>query len=158
MLAVRAYYDNVEGPYQRADVYYSSNSFPGYYWFFPTGKTTANVGIGIVKETFPSNEMHLQELLKDTIAKDPALRHRVGKAVLRGKIVGWPLSTFDPNMQITADRVLLTGDAAGLINSLNGEGIQTALSSGRWAAETLINCLTKKYTWPNMISKLTGVQ
>jgi hypothetical protein len=36
--------------------------------------------------------------------------------------------------------VLLTGDAAGLINSLNGEGIQYALLSGRWAAETLIDC------------------
>jgi hypothetical protein len=46
-------------------------------------------------------------------------------------------------MQIVADRILLTGDAAGLINSLNGEGIQTAVSSGRWAAETLIDCLQK---------------
>ena len=76
MLAVRAYYENMEGPWQRADVYYSSNSFPGYYWLFPTGKTTANVGIGIVKETFPENQMHLHELLKDTIEKDPALRNR----------------------------------------------------------------------------------
>ncbi len=143
MLAVRAYFDNMEGPWQRADVYYSSNSFPGYYWLFPTGKTTANVGIGMVKETFPENEMHLDELLKETIEKDPALRQRIGKAVLKGKIVGWPLSTFDPDMQLVADRVLLTGDAAGLINSLNGEGIQTAISSGRWAAETLIDCLQK---------------
>ncbi len=143
MLAVRAYFDHMEGPWQRADVYYSSNSFPGYYWLFPTGKTTANVGIGIVKETFPENQTHLDALLKDTIEKDPALRDRVGRAVLRGKIAGWPLSTFDPGMQLVADRVLLAGDAAGLINSLNGEGIQTAVSSGRWAAETLIDCLQK---------------
>ncbi len=143
MLAVRAYYDNMEGPWQRADVYYSSNSFPGYYWLFPTGKTTANVGIGMVKETFPENETHLNDLLKHTVENDPALRRRVGKAKLRGKIVGWPLSTFDPDMQITAHRILLAGDAAGLINSLNGEGIQTAISSGRWAAETLMDCLQK---------------
>ena len=39
-------------------------------------------------------------------------------------------------------RVLLAGDAAGLINSLNGEGIQYALLSGRWAAECLKHCLT----------------
>ncbi len=148
MLAVRAYFDNMEGPWQRADVYYSSDSFPGYYWLFPTGKTTANVGIGMVKETFPENEMHLDELLRDTIENDLALRNRVGRAVLRGKIVGWPLSTFDPEMQIVADRVLLVGDAAGLINSLNGEGIQTAISSGRWAAETLVDCLQK-----NMLTK-----
>jgi flavin-dependent dehydrogenase len=36
--------------------------------------------------------------------------------------------------------VLLAGDAAGLINPLNGEGIQYALLSGRWAAETVIAC------------------
>ena len=143
MLAVRAYFDNINGPGKRADVYYSSNSFPGYYWLFPTGPTSANVGVGMVNETFPENQTHLNELLKDIIEKDPALRQRIGKGILRGKIVGWPLSTFDPNMQIVADRILLTGDAAGLINSLNGEGIQTAVSSGRWAAETLIDCLQK---------------
>ncbi|MBC7874801.1 MAG: geranylgeranyl reductase family protein [Ferruginibacter sp.] len=143
MLAVRAYFDRTEGPGSRADVYYSSGSFPGYYWFFPTGKTTANVGIGMVLETFPENQMHLNDLLKDIIEKDPAFRRRIGNGVIQGKITGWPLSTFDPNMQIVADRVLLTGDAAGLINSLNGEGIQTALSSGRWAAEVLIDCLQK---------------
>ena len=67
MLAVRAYYDQVEGPCNRADVYYSSDSFPGYYWFFPTGKTTANVGIGMVLETFPENQMHLNDLLNEII-------------------------------------------------------------------------------------------
>ena len=38
-------------------------------------------------------------------------------------------------------RVMLIGDAAGLINPLNGEGIQYALLSARWAAETLAPCL-----------------
>ncbi len=143
MLAVRAYYENIEGPCSRADVYYSSKSFPGYYWLFPTGKMTANVGLGIVHDTFPENEMHLNELLNETIESDPSFRRRIGKGSIRGKIVGWPLSTFDPNKEIVSDRILLTGDAAGLINSLNGEGIQTAISSGRWAAETLIDCLQK---------------
>jgi flavin-dependent dehydrogenase len=97
MLAVRAYFDNINGPGRQADVYYSSNSFPGYYWLFPTGETTANVGVGIVNETFPENQLHLNELLRDIIEKDPALRHRIGKGVLRGKITGWPLS---PSTQI----------------------------------------------------------
>jgi hypothetical protein len=35
------------------------------------------------------------------------------------------------------DGLVLVGDAAGLINSLNGEGIQYALLSARWAAETI---------------------
>jgi menaquinone-9 beta-reductase len=36
---------------------------------------------------------------------------------------------------------MLIGDAASLINPLNGEGIQYALLSARWAAETLAPCL-----------------
>ncbi len=36
--------------------------------------------------------------------------------------------------------MMLIGDAAGLINSLNGEGIQYALLSGRWAAEVALTC------------------
>ena len=36
---------------------------------------------------------------------------------------------------------MLVGDAAGLVNPLNGEGIQYALLSGRWASEVAISCL-----------------
>jgi len=36
---------------------------------------------------------------------------------------------------------MLIGDAASLINPLNGEGIQYALLSAHWAAETLAPCL-----------------
>jgi hypothetical protein len=39
--------------------------------------------------------------------------------------------------------VVLAGDAAGLINPLNGEGIQYALLSGRWASGTVQRCFTK---------------
>jgi hypothetical protein len=36
-------------------------------------------------------------------------------------------------------RTLLVGDAAGLVNSLQGEGISQALGSGRWAAEAVLS-------------------
>ena len=36
------------------------------------------------------------------------------------------------------DRVLLTGDAAGLVNPLQGEGISQAMGSGRAAAEAIL--------------------
>ena len=37
-----------------------------------------------------------------------------------------------------AGRVLLAGDAAGLVNPLQGEGIAQAMRSGRWAAEAIL--------------------
>ena len=54
---------------------------------------------------------------------------------MRGKVLGHPLTTYDPRLPLIGDRVMLLGDAAGLINPLNGEGIQYALHSARWAAD-----------------------
>ena len=140
IVAVRAYFENINCMSNQAELYFTSKSFPGYYWFFPTGKNEANIGVGMVLDNFPKEEINLKELLIDLIASDDTLKQKIGNGKLKDKVVGWPLSTYNPDIKITADRVLLTGDAAGLINSLNGEGIQYALLSGRWAAETLIKC------------------
>ena len=72
-----------------------------------------------------------------------ALRNRLARARIAGKIVGWPLATYDPSLAVFDERVLLVGDAAGFINPLNGEGIQYALLSARWAAECAINSLER---------------
>jgi menaquinone-9 beta-reductase len=138
IMAVRAYYEDVEGPADRADLFFSADSFPGYYWLFPTAERSANVGIGMLLETLPPVTDHLPTLLERQIERDPALRARLQHAHLAGKIVGWPLTTYNPAAQVVGTRVMLVGDAAGLINPLNGEGIQYALQSGRWAAETAL--------------------
>jgi geranylgeranyl reductase family protein len=138
IIAVRGYYRGIHGPAARADLYFSARSFPGYYWLFPIGPHEANVGVGMVRRTVPPTAEHLRKLLLDLVEDDPALRGRIGTGSLDGKIVGWPLTTYDPRAKITGDRTLLVGDAAGLINPLNGEGIQYALQSARWASETLV--------------------
>ena len=144
IIAVRGYYSNVDAGYARAELYFSEASFPGYYWFFPTSATTANVGVGMVGETIPSHGEHLRTLLLDLVENDPALRARLGRARLDGPVRGWPLATYNPRDRAAGDRVLLVGDAAGLINPLNGEGIQYALLSGRWAAEVALDCLAAR--------------
>jgi geranylgeranyl reductase family protein len=137
IIAVRGYFEGVEGPSNRADIYFSRKIFPGYYWLFPHSKTGANVGVGMAMKTVPPNRDHLRTVLLDLVQHDPALRGRLGNARQAGDIVGWPLSTFDADLPITGDRVILVGDAAGLINPLNGEGIQYALLSARWAADAV---------------------
>ena len=136
IIAVRAYYEGVSGLADQADLYFAAESFPGYYWLFPTGRDTANVGVGMVLETLPRTPDHLRELLLTLVQEDPALGARLQGARLVGKVVGWPLSTYDARLPVVGERVMLVGDAAGFINPLNGEGIQYALLSGRWAAET----------------------
>lgn len=141
IIAVRAYFENVNCVSEQAQLFFSSKSFPGYSWFFPVDATRANVGIGMTLEVFPKEEINLKELLMNMIESDLSLKAKIGNGQLINKIVGWPLSVYNPNATIVKDRVLLTGDAAGLINSLNGEGIQYALQSGRWAAESVLSCL-----------------
>lgn len=141
IIAVRAYYSGIEGPADQNDLYFSGDSFPGYCWLFPTSSTSANVGVGVLLDTLPPTDEHIRELLLRLVKSDSALSSRIGSAHLDGKIVGWPLTTFNPRERLVGNRVLLVGDAAGLINPLNGEGIQYALSSGRWAAESLTNAL-----------------
>jgi menaquinone-9 beta-reductase len=134
IVAVRAYYENVDGPSDRADLYFSAASFPGYCWLFPTGEGMANVGVGVAAQTIPDGKFALKSLLQRLIDSDQALAQRLRHSRMIGKISGWPLTTYDHRLPIVWDRVMLTGDAAGLINPLNGEGIQYALLSGRWAA------------------------
>lgn len=148
IIALRAYYTNVGGAEDQADLYFSPDSFPGYYWLFPAGRGLANLGVGMVRETLPPTEEHLRTLLDRVISQDVALATRLAGAEQAGRVVGFPLTTYDHSLPVTADRVMLVGDAAGLINPLNGEGIQYALLSARWAADAVREC-AERGDWSN---------
>jgi flavin-dependent dehydrogenase len=96
----------------------------------------------MVVSTYPQTGRNLRELLLRLIAEDPLMQHRLRGARIRGKILGCPLTTYNPRLMLAGDRVMLVGDAAGLINPLNGEGIQYALHSARWAADVASDCLS----------------
>jgi geranylgeranyl reductase family protein len=140
-IAARAYFSNVDGPDDQLDLYFDRSCYPGFYWLFPTGNGEANVGLGLALETWPAHNLTPAALLRRLMRDDAALAARLRNARPRGKIVGWPLMTYNHRLKIVSDRVMLIGDAASLINPLNGEGIQYALLSARWAAETLAPCL-----------------
>lgn len=142
IMAVRIYVAGITGPQDQADLYFNGDSFPGYYWLFPTGGGEANLGLGMLLSTIPPSTEGLRDLLLRLCAGDAALARRLGGAEPTGRVVGWPLTTYNPRLALVHDRAVLVGDAAGLINPLNGEGIQYALQSGRWAAATILDALT----------------
>src|SRR5207249_503239 len=114
IIAVRGYYEGVQGSAEQADLYFSGNSFPGYYWLFPTDRGAANVGVGMVLETIPPTSDHLKDLLLELISKDESLRQRLSNAKPASRIAGWPLTTYNPALPLIDDCLMLIGDAAGL--------------------------------------------
>lgn len=138
LLGLRAYYRGVNGPRDRVDVFFAKDNFPGIYWAFPVGADGANVGLAMVARTFPEQETHVRDLLLNHIQGNAAMRAHIGNGTLEGKIQGWPLKFYNPEHALVGHRLLLIGDAAGLINPLSGDGIQYAVLSARWASEAII--------------------
>lgn len=116
-------------------IVFGTHRQPSYAWSFPLGDGTSNVGYGEVKTPGgggPSRALMMEQL--ETLLPGSTDGGR-----------GWrghqlPLSTWRGPHR-AGGRVLLAGDAAGLVNPMTGEGIfyavATGLHAGRAAAGSL---------------------
>ncbi len=114
-------------------------AFPGYGWIFPGPDGVANLGVGVgtladrqagseAVRVLPAYLRHLADLgLLDRVPDGNGPR-RLGGWLKMGMVGTVP----------SAGPVLLVGDAAGLVNPLQGEGIAQAMTSGRSAAEAIL--------------------
>jgi len=110
--------------------------YPGYGWLFPGEAGQANVGIGIGMGT-----RRRAASLRADLARFCALLRRTGDltpGAEHGEVTGGWLRMGGTGTPPAAGNVLLAGDAAGLINPLQGEGIGPAMVSARLAAECLL--------------------
>jgi geranylgeranyl reductase family protein len=110
--------------------------YPGYGWLFPGQDGQANVGIGV-----GLGSSRRQAPLRGDLARLVTLLARHGDLsgdVQPGPVMGGWLRMGGTGTPPAAGNVLLAGDAAGLINPLQGEGIGPAMVSGRLAAEAVI--------------------
>jgi len=113
--------------------------FPGYGWLFPGvgGRANIGLGLGVLAERSAGSEA---ARCFDAFVAD---MRRKGVLVGAGDSVsarlgGW-LKMGMVGTRPARGRVLLCGDAAGLVNPLQGEGISEAMGSGRAAAEALLS-------------------
>jgi len=108
-------------------------AFPGYGWLFPGPDGRANVGLGAAAAASARPARELNAFL-DHLWRIGVLGSRAAPEAVSG---GW-LKMGMIGTVAAAGSVLLAGDAAGLVNPLQGEGISEALASGRAVGEAIL--------------------
>ncbi|MGH3507453.1 MAG: geranylgeranyl reductase family protein [Nocardioidaceae bacterium] len=119
------------------------NLLPGYGWIFGVGDGTVNVGLGILNTSSAFQNVDYKDLLKRWLDHTPAewgFRDENMTAPVRGAAL--PMGF---NRKPHYDRgMLLVGDAGGMVNPFNGEGIAYAMESGEMAAEVITQALSRR--------------
>jgi geranylgeranyl reductase family protein len=119
-----------------------SNLLPGYGWVFGVGDGTVNVGLGILNTSSAFQHVDYKDLLKTWLDHTPeewGFRDANMTAPVRGAAL--PMG-FNRKPHY-ADGMLLVGDAGGMVNPFNGEGIAYAMESGEMAAEVITQALSR---------------
>jgi geranylgeranyl reductase family protein len=107
----------------------------GYCWIFPKGDHI-NVGVGGWENTGPKLRKHLQEFCKRRGFDDTKLQ----------ELRGYRLPARRPGAALAQGRALLTGDAAGLVDPLWGDGLYAAFLSAKLASMAALDLLADRVT------------
>lgn len=117
-------------------LFFGKNVAPrGYVWIFPKGEGHANVGIGITG----SEEKTAKEFLDRFIQAHPGLKKGSVIEVNAGTV---PVGGFLEDM--TADNLLVCGDAAHQVNPIHGGGIGIAMEAASIAAGVALKAIEAK--------------
>jgi len=119
-----------------------SRLLPGYGWIFGVGDGTSNVGLGLLNTTDAFQNTNYQDLLRRWLAALPP-QWGFTEENATGPVRGSALPMGFNRTPHYRDGVLLVGDAGGMVNPFNGEGIAYALESGRHAAEVVVQALAR---------------
>jgi flavin-dependent dehydrogenase len=110
--------------------------FPGYGWVFPSDEGTANIGLGLglradrsaASRAINQFDSFCEHLRRIGLLNAPVDGRRLG---------GW-LKMGMVGTVAARDTTFLVGDAAGLVNPLQGEGIAPAMTSAALAARAIL--------------------
>lgn len=117
-----------------------SNLLPGYGWVFGVGDGTSNVGLGILNTSDAFGNVDYRDLLKRWTSHMPK-EWGFTPENMTGPIRGAALPMGFNRVPHYARGLVLVGDAGGMVNPFNGEGIAYAMESGRVAAEAIAQAL-----------------
>ncbi|MGB1506602.1 MAG: NAD(P)/FAD-dependent oxidoreductase [Acidimicrobiales bacterium] len=121
---------------------------PGYGWMFPAGDGTVNIGVGALSTMKGFKKLNLNKLqasYRSLVEESWGL----GPDLERPRAWRLPMSTLKRH----GPGWVAIGDAAGLVNPMNGEGIDYGLESGMLAADLF---LSDPGTTPDTYDRLIG--
>ncbi len=121
---------------------------PGYGWMFPCGDGTVNIGVGALSTMKGFKGLNLNHLL-DSYRGLVADSWEIGPNLERPRAWRLPMSAVKRH----GPGWVAIGDAAGLVNPMNGEGIDYGLESGMLAADLF---LEDPATAPERYDELIG--
>ncbi|WP_282794157.1 geranylgeranyl reductase family protein [Streptomyces sp. CC224B] len=115
---------------------------PGYGWIFGMGDGTSNVGLGVLNTSAAFKELDWREILKAWCASMPEDWGYTPEN-MTGPIRGAALPMAFNRQPHYTRGLLLVGDAGGLVNPFNGEGIAYAMESGQIAADVIVQAVAR---------------
>jgi menaquinone-9 beta-reductase len=151
MLAARAYFEDIQEEVASTfSLRFQGVPLPGYGWIFPVSKTAANIGVGFMpsRRTRKPARTTTHAFADFTRHLDTTLLKGARQA---GRVKGYPIRVDFLSAPTFAERTLLVGEAAGLVNPLTGEGIDYALESGQLAADHLAHAFDVGFVGPDWL-------
>ncbi len=119
------------------DFFFDQEMTPGgYFWIFPKGHDSANVGLGVRK---PWSKKLAMEYLEEFVKNIEGLKDGSVVEVNAGAI---PVGQLLENM--VKDNLVVVGDAAHQVNPIHGGGIAEAYIGGTLAGETIVEAAKAK--------------
>jgi len=116
---------------------------PGYGWIFPMGDGTVNVGLGMLNTEKIDSKVDYRDLMRRWLREihpQRGLDIEDATEPIRGAAL--PMA-FNRQPHYTRG-LLLVGDAGGMVNPFNGEGIAYAMESGALAARVMTQALARR--------------
>jgi geranylgeranyl reductase family protein len=149
--ATRAYVSNLTNQGDGLEIFLDQDHLPGYGWLFPLSESTANVGVGILANSADVSNRRLR------MAFNRLMNHpRLSGASQVGSPQGFPIRCDFPDVEMHNERILIVGEAAGLVDPITGEGIGYALESGRIAAQYAMSALSSNRFDCSALSAYSG--
>jgi menaquinone-9 beta-reductase len=149
-VAVRRYYrsprhidDYLESWLELRGKKHPDKLLPGYGWIFGMGDGRVNVGLGVLNTSVEFGRSNYREMLLDWMGGTPDEWGMNDEANADGPILGAALPMGFNRVPHYTRGVMLVGDAGGMVNPFNGEGIAYAMESGALAAEVAVQALAQ---------------